>query len=304
MRWSLVGSVCVTHWLLLSSLSWAQDGQGRACPPGRLCESVPVDVDEMESPRSTSPGIGQAPAQPAESGVEVVGDAPDDGTDGLQEGTGLRGTRSAMPSESPSAQPLGVLRPYDPSPVPAPPPRARYRRRIGVTGRLQVAYLGAKAVDESTMGGLGAAFHFRPVAPLAFEAGVDFLGGRDWEGNSRREVALSGNVLVFVNSADSVEPYLLAGLMLSQADVELRPSDPSAERDSRPKYSYFGGQLGVGLKWHLRPRLALDVDLVAFMRGRTDPRAGSEPEFVHPDTGVGTNVSGGGLFRAGVSFYF
>ena len=50
--------------------------------------------------------------------------------------------------------------------------------------------------------------------------------------------------------------------------------------------------------------VSLNVDLVGFMRGRTDEDARDMPEFTDPETGRATNASGGGLMRGGITFYW
>jgi len=74
--------------------------------------------------------------------------------------------------------------------------------------------------------------------------------------------------------------------------------------DAQRSYSYFGGQLGAGLEFRVTRRVSLNLDLVGFMRGRTDQEARVQPEFTDPDTGRTTNTSGGGLFRGGITFYW
>ena len=70
------------------------------------------------------------------------------------------------------------------------------------------------------------------------------------------------------------------------------------------RYSYFGGQIGVGLEFRVLDTVSLDLDVVGFIRGRTDNAAQLHPEFTDPDTGRTTNTSGGGLFRGGITFYW
>ena len=53
----------------------------------------------------------------------------------------------------------------------------------------------------------------------------------------------------------------------------------------------------------LASHVALSIDAVAFMRGRTDSRAAHEPEF-SDGSGRVTNTSGGGLLRAGLVLRF
>jgi hypothetical protein len=62
--------------------------------------------------------------------------------------------------------------------------------------------------------------------------------------------------------------------------------------------------LGLGLEFRIGRKTALNFDVLGFIRGRTDSRAEYEYEFVDPETGRGTNTSGGGLFRGGITFYW
>ena len=48
--------------------------------------------------------------------------------------------------------------------------------------------------------------------------------------------------------------------------------------------------------------VALDMDVVGFLRKRTDD--GKTPEFVDPATGRTTNTSAGAVFRGGLTFYW
>jgi hypothetical protein len=59
---------------------------------------------------------------------------------------------------------------------------------------------------------------------------------------------------------------------------------------------------GVGLEFRLSRPLALDTDLVGFVRRRTDRAADESPEFVDPVTGRTSNSSAGGLARVGLAY--
>ncbi len=154
------------------------------------------------------------------------------------------------------------------------------------------------------MGGVGAAFRFRPLRGVALDTGFDLIGGRDWEGNRRREYVFGSSVLLYFNPRDIVQVHLLTGLMVSRASVKTGAADRRQGDAAHPKYWYFGGNLGLGLEWTLSESLALNLALTGFLRGRTDSAAADAPEFVHEDTGVGTNSSGGGLLRSGMTYYF
>ena len=123
------------------------------------------------------------------------------------------------------------------------------------------------------------------------------------------ETALLLNGMVFINPKNMVQVYALGGLGFSGASVNRKNVTELAdgsliESEERVEYSYFGGQLGIGLEFRIAKRTALNVDVLGFVRGRTDERARTEPEFIDPETGRTTNTSGGGLLRGGITFYW
>jgi opacity protein-like surface antigen len=266
--------------LLTPALAQAQEeGGGGDCPPGGwFCEETP--------PPETDPEV----ADPGEAPV--------------------------APTETPTTQqptkvtPIVVAEPYE-----QPPPRKKpYRRRWGFNLRLEGVMMGDsdQIDDDAAMGGLGFSFRYRPIRHFAFDVGLDFLGGKDWQGNERRETALMFNGLIYFNPKDAVQVYTLAGIGFSGARV--KPSERtlaqdgltgvSAEDAEERNYSYFGGQLGLGLEFRVTHKVSLNLDVIGFIRGRTDEKARYQPEFVDEDTGRTTNTSGGGLFRGGITFYW
>jgi len=178
-----------------------------------------------------------------------------------------------------------------------PPPKRRWKREWGFNLRLEGVVMGdePEKSPNARMGGLGFSLRYRPVAHFALDAGLDFVGGTDWAGASRQEQALSVNGIVFFNPKNRFQVYALGGLGFSQAQVMVTEEE---------HWSYFGGQLGVGFEWRVGRKVALNLDMVGFVRGRTDAAARDNPEFRDPETGRATNTSGGGLFRAGVTFYW
>jgi hypothetical protein len=70
------------------------------------------------------------------------------------------------------------------------------------------------------------------------------------------------------------------------------------------QYTYFGGQIGIGLEARVTRSVAFNVDLRGFMRSRTDQLAQQTPEFGPDAQGRTTNTSGGGLFTGGMTLYF
>jgi opacity protein-like surface antigen len=191
-----------------------------------------------------------------------------------------------------------------------PPPQKRRRgafREWGFNLHLEAALLGNRPERASNAGmaGVGFGFRYRPLPPLAFEAGIDLLTGTDFQGYSRSEGALLLNTLVFFNPHDVVQLYGLGGIGFSGATVRIAPRSGEAPfQRYDDHYSYFGGQLGVGLEVRVTRRVALSGDLVGFIRGRTDDLSDDVPEFTDPNTHRTTNTSGGGLIRLGASFYW
>jgi hypothetical protein len=65
----------------------------------------------------------------------------------------------------------------------------------------------------------------------------------------------------------------------------------------------MGAFIGLGVERRLAAHWSVFVDIVGFLRGRTDGRANAEPEYVDLESGEVTNSSGGGLLRIGTAFY-
>lgn len=157
---------------------------------------------------------------------------------------------------------------------------------------------------NADMNGIGAALRFRPIPHIAIEGSVELLWGTDYNGFDRFEDSLLINGLFFANPRSSVQLYGIAGFGVGAAYL-----DSGIASDGRPvlrdeNYSYFGGQIGVGVEGRLTRHFAIGADLIGFLRWRTDRHAWREPEFVDPDTGKTTNTSGGGLLRLGVTYYW
>jgi hypothetical protein len=184
---------------------------------------------------------------------------------------------------------------YDPPPPAPPDPKAARRSEWGVQFRLQGAAMGRKASPDAGMGGLGFSLRPRPSPYFAVDFGIDFLGGRDFNGDRRRESALVVNPIVFLNPRDKVQVYLLAGLGIGRARVE----SSLGLRD----YRYVGANAGAGVEFRLWQHFALSGDVVAFIRDRTDVYDGP-PEYVDRTTGRYTDSSAGALFRLGGTYYW
>ena len=264
-----------------SSLLAAED-----CPDGWFCEA-------NEAPPPAPPAPPGAPPRPAPPPPDAPY-PPDSSAEGPP-GAESFAEESAMDLEVPDN----------------PPPHKRRGRRgfreFGFNLHLETALFGARRsrAADGGMAGLGFAFRYRPLPPLAFEAGIDLLSGTDFQGYSRSEAAFLVNALVFFNPHDVVQFYGLGGLGLSGATVTVAPRSgetPFQRHDE--DYSYFGGQLGVGFEVRVTHTVAIAADLVGFIRARTDGLSDSAPEFTDPETHRVTNTSGGGLLRAGATFYW
>lgn len=174
------------------------------------------------------------------------------------------------------------------------------RSEWGFNMRVLGAMLDSKkhpAHEDAGMGGLGFSLRARPNGFVALDFGLDFIGGTDFNGRRRNETPFTINGLFFVNPRDRVQFYVLTGLGWSTASVETTPG--LVER-----YGYFGLQAGMGLEFRVARQVALNTDLLGFVRGRTDRASKEAPEFTDPVTGRSTNASGGGLLRGGVTFYW
>jgi opacity protein-like surface antigen len=195
-----------------------------------------------------------------------------------------------------------------------PPPYAYrpYRRPVspprewGLNLHLDGAALGRGAGTNSAgMGGAGLGLRFKPTRRVGIEADLDILGGTDYQGDKRTETALSFNGLLYLNPLSLAQVYLLAGFGWSGAHVT--SCDPASAAcvggNVDQQYSYFGGQLGIGLEMRLSRLFALNGDVRGFIRTRTDDKATSQPEFVDAN-GRSTNTSGGAVFTGGMTLYF
>jgi opacity protein-like surface antigen len=193
------------------------------------------------------------------------------------------------------------------APTPPPPKWHGKPTRWGLNLRVEGMTFGHNddAAKDSGMGGLGISLRYRPIPHFAFDLGVDVLGGTDFNGFKRTETPLTLSGMLFLNPRSPVQVYLLGGMNYSHAEVSSDFASPllSSKGDGTfgAEYSYFGGQLGAGLEFRVSRHVALNIDVVGFMRQRTDD--GRLPEFSDPDKGT-TNSSGGALLRGGLTFWW
>jgi hypothetical protein len=193
--------------------------------------------------------------------------------------------------------------PPDGYPPPPPPPHRR-RQQLGLNLHLDIGVMGAGAQDDSWLGGAGFAFRLRPIPMFAVDLGLELIGGVDYNGNDRTEQAFVANALAFVNPRDRVQCFLLGGFSVGGAGVRVRRQGGYLVPPRDESYTYFGGQIGIGVEWRVSRRAAITSDFSLFARNRTDSGRELYPEYVDPSTHLATNASGGGLFRLGGTFYF
>lgn len=263
------------------------------CPPGSwFC------ADTQEKPAAPA---GQ-PVAPADEATAPKGDGK------LAPLPGPNERKPPQVTYAPAPPPPVVI--YQPPPPvivrEAPPPYyyaprpAPSRREWGLNLHLEGAMLGSRANNDASMGGAGFGLRYKPIPHFGLEADVDFVGGRDYNGDRRGETAFTLNALFFVNPKSKTQLYFLAGFGWAGANVTHENVNGSEEDLT---YKYFGGQIGAGLEFRLARHFALNLDVRGFIRGRTDDNVNYRPEFVSAD-GRTTNTSGGGLITGGMTFYF
>jgi len=290
MRISQFSYAMVVGLLTCGTLARAQSTT-QECPPGAwFCEEAPDSAPPQElSPPAPTPPPPAAENKQAPTTIVVPG------------------AQASQPivvyQQTPPPPPRVVLvrRPAAPFPVPPPPPpkkRERYRP-WGFNLHIAGVLMDNESNESTGMGGAGIALRLRPERFVAIDVGLDMLGGRDYQGYRRSELPFSLSALLYANPRDATQFYVLGGLDWSAAHVKIQErSNESVD------YSYFGLHTGLGLEFRLSHPVALNLDLLGFIRTRTDSLASTNPEFTDPDTGQTTNSSGGGLLRAGLTFYW
>jgi hypothetical protein len=301
------------------------------CPPGSwFCGhvAVPGPTGGASPEKKASEGASDSEKKAVESGGSApaadAGAKTPDGRKGFTETTittiGDDGKPTTIVVKSgdktgaaPAAEPPPAAPPPPPSPPrarplpkqkvygyePPPPVRRRFVPEWGINAHFQGATLGDKseAASNAKMGGMGFAIRTRPWGHFAVDFGIDFINGIDYQGNRRQEIPLSLNALWFLNPRSKAQFYFLGGINWSNARVDLPAGN-------RAEYTYFGAQGGAGLEIRFSRRIAMNLDFLGFIRGRTDDGARFQPEFVDPTTGRSTNTSGGGLMRLGLTAYW
>lgn len=214
----------------------------------------------------------------------------------------------------PAPQPPTVIVQQPPPPPPPqtvyvqqPPRRVavqRERERFPYSSTGLHLHVGGLFGDNVAMGGTGAAFRIRPIPHLAIDLGAGIYGGDDYNGMSRWEVPVTGDLLFFFNPQHRFQFYALAGIGLSVGHAEgYNFRDPYARYQSRDLI-HLGGELGLGVEWRISRVFALNLDVRGFIRERVD--GSPEPEFreLTSEGWQSTNTSAGVLGRLGMTFYF
>ena len=313
---------CLTPVVFAAAMCLPLPALAQNCPPGAwFCEQAEVQ---------TPPAPAEAPAQRQAPPPPQMNDDDDDQVAPVAP---PRPTRSAPPvvvyQPVPAAPTTRVIiiapgyggggyyappppprpvRMAPPPPAPAaPPPKWHGHTKFGLNFRVEGMTFGHNnaAATDSGMGGIGASLRYRPIPHFAFDLGIDLIGGTDYNGFRRTETPLTLSGMLFLNPRSPVQLYLLGGMNFSKAKVSSEFASPllSEKGDGTfaAEYSYFGGQAGAGLEFRVSRHVALNIDVVGFMRKRTDD--GHIPEFFDREKGS-TNSSGGALLRGGLTFWW
>lgn len=282
-----------------------------------LAFAVPgVAAAQQSAPSSCPPGSWFC-AEPPQQQPQPAGKAVQRLQPLAEEDEGAPPPVTYQPAPQTTPPPVVVYQPPPPTVIvrPETPPPYEYAsphrepisraREWGLNLRLEGAMIGRGPHGDASMGGVGAGLRYKPTRTFGIEADLDFVGGRDYHGDSRTETGLTLNALVFLNPKSRAQLYLLGGFGWSRARVR---GDASGNLETfaqlESTYSYFGAQAGGGLEIRLSRTFAFNVDLLGFVRGRTDALANRSPEFTDPVTGRTTNTSGGALLRGGMTLYF
>jgi len=262
------------------------------CPDGWFCEPPNASPAPLPTPRA-EPDPARPAAAPGAGPESAPPPAPPPPPSPPTYPIAAQGTAEGAPARTAPAQ------------EPLPQKRHRRFREWGFNLHLEGALLADMPERDAKLGGLGFAFRYRAIPRLAVEAGVDFLRGAERYGAFRTDTSLLLNLLVFFNPRDVVQVYGFGGLSFSSAGRSVVNDTGWASSSSGGyHYSYFGGQLGLGLEVRVSQRIAVGGDLVGFIRGRTDGNSSRPSDYVDGSNSVRNDSSSGGLLRAGVTFYW
>lgn len=294
-----------------------------ALPPPPVADSLPVPEDDAapsvtrEGRMPPPPVVVYQPRQSASPPPQIIIIAPGR-THVVRKATPVVRTTPVVVRRT------RVRTTYSPAVRPV---QRRWQSEWGINARFEGVGFGGDSnagmpgARDAGMGGFGLSLRYRPWARLALDAGFDVIGGTDLNGFERVETPFSISGIFYINPRSRSQLYLTGGVNWSSASVHSNFPTPLLAQQSNgtgfaAEYKYFGGQLGVGLEFRLSKRVSLNVDMLGFVRSRTDiddghhkrdgqtSAATSTPEYVNPVTGQTTNTSGGGLFRGGMTLWW
>lgn len=294
------------------------DAKEAECPPGAYCEKAAVEPPaELTEPQGGVAAEG-AEATAAQGGTTVVIPPPPPGAD-------PNAPRVLVVQPSPDGQPgqvvlyePGAAPPHVPGastpvrpvpPPPPPPPKRKWRRHrawgmnLHLEGVLLPRY--HSRVDAPGMVGLGLGLRYRPIPHFGIGLDADFRGGLDSMNYERREIPIALNAMVYPNPRDLVQFYAFGGVHVAYAQVFSDRLEPHLEEGTSDEYSYFGGQLGLGLEFRVSQLVGINIDGYGFLRMRLDDDGdGLYPEMYDPRSRESSNTSGGGVLRGGLTFWW
>jgi hypothetical protein len=313
----------LTGFAATTALAWAasaaepEDGAkapAPECPPGAFCEEAstangakPADEKQQSDASPNQEAAGQAKDATADDGSVTVVLPPSSSEEprvvvvkqrpggGPPEVVAYEGFRRPLPEAPPAPDVTRVKRP---DPIGS--------RHWGFTMRGSGLILPKYRDDISgpVMGGGGLSVKYRPLAPLALDAGIDMLMGYDSNGLARREIPLTLSLMLYLFPRSVVQPYALVGLGTTFARVEAQTPQWNLAQGNSARYTYVGGHAGLGIELRLAPVVGLSLDGVAFVRERVDGDARKYPELYDRNTGEGSNTSVGGQVRGGLTFWW
>jgi opacity protein-like surface antigen len=271
-RWDVRVAVCLVGAALArTGTAVARDATGDCPPEDWFCDDDPGDTSASE-PEPSADAPEQDPSVPSGSPYAPGAAPPSPGMLPKMDLT------TGAPDGGGQSQEEGPRSPWS------------------VNLRVQGVTLGSgRSHRDAGLGGVGISLRYAFRPSVALDLGLDAFGGIDYNGYDRSETSLSASALWYLNPDRQIRTYLLGGLHASTAQVDVAGDDQD--------WTYVGAHAGLGLDFAITERVSLNVDILGFIRGRTDSRAKRQPEFTD---GFGnlTNTSGGGVFRGGVSLYW
>jgi hypothetical protein len=213
---------------------------------------------------------------------------------------------------APSAPPPAAQPPAPRYYAPAPPPPVRYAvprdpgygsSKLGLDLRIEGAggFSKGQQRDVYGLGGGGVGLRYRLAPHFGVEAGVDLLGGHDYNDRKRLEVVGSAGGLFFINPRSRLQLYLSGGMLVDHARAS--STYDAAYLAPTQTFTHVGGYAGLGLEYFISRRIALHGDVRGIVRQKVGGNSDA-PEFMELGTGRSTNTSGALVGSAGIAFYF